>query len=78
MRTEEMHLKSLKLEEELGRKDGIAITYGNLGGMYLETADKVHMCRCWRKARDLWREIGRPDEVAEFNSLLRLHGCNDR
>jgi hypothetical protein len=39
--------------------------------------DEIHMFRCWRKARDLWREIGRVDQTAQYDRLLQLHGCGD-
>ena len=72
-----MQLKSLKLEEELGSKEGMAIAYGNLAVVYWDRKDKARMCECWRKARDLWRAMGLEDKAAEAEKWLKLKGCGD-
>ncbi len=74
-KAEEIHLKALKLEEELGHKKGMAITYGSLGSIYAARKNKSRMCECWRKERDLWREMGLTDKAAEAERRLKLHGC---
>lgn len=72
-----MQLKALQLNEELGRKEGMAIAYSNLGNIYQDRKDKARMCECWRKARDLWRAMGLEDKAAEAEKRLRLNGCGD-
>ncbi len=72
-----MQLKSLKLEEELGRKEGMAISYGNLGNIYQTRKDKAKMCECWRKERDLWRAMGLEEKAAEAEKWMRLKGCGE-
>ena len=72
-----MQLKSLKLEEELGSKEGMAIAYGNLGNIYQARKEKAKMCESWRKERDLWRAMGLEDKAAEAEKWLRLKGCGE-
>jgi protein O-GlcNAc transferase len=74
-RAESMQLKSLKLEEELGRKEGMAISYGGLGHIYEARKNKAHMCKCWRKERDLWRAMGLEEKAAEAEKRLKRSGC---
>jgi tetratricopeptide (TPR) repeat protein len=76
-KAEEMHLTSLKLEEGLGNKEGMAVTYHNLGVIYQGKRDKAAMCECWRKARDLYQEIGLPDKVARVKKHLKQNRCGD-
>jgi hypothetical protein len=73
-----MHLKSLALYEELGGKEGMAITYGNLGIIHQQKNDTARMCECWRKARDLWREMALMDKAAEVERLMKERGCLER
>jgi tetratricopeptide (TPR) repeat protein len=75
---EKMHLKSLKLEEELGRKEGMAETYWNLAILYGRMVKKKkRMCECWRKSRDLYRDMGLADKAAEAERWLRDKGCGE-
>jgi tetratricopeptide (TPR) repeat protein len=76
-KAEEMYLKALKIDEELGRKEGMAIAYGNLGNVYAARQNKRRMCECWRKERDLWREMGLTDKAAEIERWLKRKGCED-
>jgi len=77
MRAEDMQLSALKLYEGLGGKEGMAYAYGNLGSIYQARGDKAKMCDCWRKRRDLWREMGMEDKAAEAEKWLRLNGCGE-
>lgn len=72
---EEMHLKALKLEEELDRKEGMAAIYGNLGIIQEGRGDMASTCDCWRKARDLYREMGLTKQADEWEAHLRQTGC---
>jgi tetratricopeptide (TPR) repeat protein len=76
-KAEEMQLEALKLNEELGRKEGMAITYDNLGHIYAARKNKTRMCECWRRERDLWRDMGLTNEAAEVEQQLKLHGCEE-
>ena len=60
-----MYHKSLELDEELGRKEGLAILYGNLGIVYstrgdLEQAEAMH-----RKSLEINEKLGRLEGMAE-------------
>ncbi len=74
---EAMQLRALKLNEELSRKEGMAINYSNLGVIYQARKNKAKMCECWRKERDLWREMGLEEKAAEAEKWLRLKGCGE-
>ena len=76
-RAEDMQMKSLKLEEELGRKEGMGASYGNLGTIYEAHKDKAKMCEYLRKERDLWREMRLEDKAAEAEKWMRLKGCGE-
>ena len=67
----------LKLEEELGHKEGMASAYVNLGNTHAKRGDQAHMCDCWRKARDLYREIGLAAKAAEWEAWMRQKGCGE-
>ena len=72
-----MQLKALKLHEELGSKEGMATTYGNLAVRCGHRKDKAKMCECWRKGRDLWRAMGLEEKAAEAEKWMRLKGCGE-
>jgi protein O-GlcNAc transferase len=76
-KAEGMYLKSLKLNEELGRKEGMAITCGNLANIYAAEGNKSRMCECWRKERDLWRDMGLTKKATEAERQLKLRGCQE-
>jgi tetratricopeptide (TPR) repeat protein len=76
-KAEEMHCKALTLNDELGRKDGMAAAYSNLGIIYRSKNDKSAMCRCWRDARNLYREMELPDRAAEVHEWLKSNECGD-
>ena len=71
-RAEEMYRKALALYAEVGAaSDGMASTTGNLGFLYEDKGDLDTACAHWRKARDLWREIGNAGEVEKYEGGLR-------
>jgi len=70
-----MHKKSLALNEELGRKEGMAIQYGNLGLIAKQRGDMAQACAHWRRARDLYRQIGAKPMVEKVEGWMRKAGC---
>ena len=62
-KAEQMHRKSLEIDEKLGRIEGMASDYGNLGVIYEERGDLKKAKENWEKARDLFKKIGMPREV---------------
>ena len=69
-RAEEMHKKSLAIEEKLGRLEGMASDYGNLGSVALLRGDLAGAQKLWTKARDLFAKVGMPDMVNEMQGWL--------
>ncbi|MGD2110971.1 MAG: tetratricopeptide repeat protein, partial [Phycisphaerae bacterium] len=67
---EKMHRKSLAIEEKLGRLEGMAIQYGNLGTVYEQRGDVATAREYWTKARDLFEQIGIPHEVEKVQAWL--------
>lgn len=74
-KAEEMQRKALALNEEVGDKEGMAIAYHNLGIIYADRSDKIHMCDCWRKERDIWREMNLNAKAAEIEHFLKINAC---
>jgi len=54
----EYYQHSLALNEELGRKEGMASDYGNLGIVEQTRGNLDAACQYWHRARDLFAEIG--------------------
>ncbi len=67
---EAMLRKSLEINEKLGRPEGMAIQYGNLGVIYETRGDLEEARTLWKRARDLYEKIGMPHKVAQAQSLL--------
>jgi tetratricopeptide (TPR) repeat protein len=77
-KAEEMYRKSLKLNEELGSREGMAHASSKLGIIYQNKGDKAAMCECWRKARNHYRKMGLPNEVAKLDAWLKQGKCGKR
>lgn len=65
-----MHRKSLKINENLGRREGMATNYGNLGLIYQERGDLDETGVLWTKARELYRRLGMTAQVEKFSHRL--------
>jgi hypothetical protein len=66
-----MHRKSLAIEEELGRTEGMASEYGNLGNLYRDRDDPDAAEDMYNKSLALFRELGARDRIAHVERLLR-------
>ena len=60
----EYYLKALKMNEELGRKNGIAINLGNIGLVYMDQLDYPKALEYYFKALDMAEELGDKNGVA--------------
>jgi len=69
-----MYLRARDLNDELGRKEGVAINSGNLGNLYQQRGDTARACQHWARARDLFREIGSPT-AEQVEGWMRNAGC---
>jgi hypothetical protein len=72
---EAMHRKSLAIEEELGRKDGMAAEYANLGSISEKRGNMAQACAQWRKALDIYAQMGVTADVQDIEALLREANC---
>jgi hypothetical protein len=72
---EAMYRQSLAIDEVLGRKEGMAVNYGDLGSVLQERGDMASACAHRIKARDLFREIGAKPMEAQLNGWLKQNGC---
>ena len=70
-----MHLKSLEIDEDLGLKEGMANSYGNLGNVYQARRDMPAACRAWEKSTALYAEIGVPDKVKLVEGWMSAAAC---
>ena len=57
-RAEQMHRKSLEINEELGWKEGMACNYGNLGLVYRDRSDLDRAEQMHRKSLEINEELG--------------------
>jgi tetratricopeptide (TPR) repeat protein len=69
-KAEEMHLKSLAIEKQLGHKEGMARQYGNLGLIYQTRGDLDKAEEMVRKALTLFEQIGMEHRVAWAQARL--------
>ena len=65
-----MYRKSLEIEEQLGRKEGMASDYGNLGIVYQDRGDLDEAEAIYRKALELDEQLGRKEGIASNYSNL--------
>ncbi|MBF0381064.1 MAG: tetratricopeptide repeat protein [Magnetococcales bacterium] len=63
-RAEEMHLKSLSIEKELGRKEGMASQYGNLGIVFGTRGNLTKAEDMFLKSLSIEKELGRKEGMA--------------
>jgi len=64
------YAQALTLNQELGRKEGMAADYGNLGGLEHARGNMAGARAFWGQARDLYAEIGMPRMVEKVQGLL--------
>ncbi|MGH6887182.1 MAG: tetratricopeptide repeat protein, partial [Geminicoccales bacterium] len=69
-RAEEMCKKALAINEKLGRQEGMANQYGNLGGIAKDRGDIGRARKLWTQARDLFAKIGMPHQVETAQGWL--------
>ena len=65
-----MYKKSLEIDKKLGRQEGMAINYGNLGLIYKEKGQKDKAHEYWEKALEIFERIGIPHEAARVRKWL--------
>ena len=65
MQAEAMYRKALELNEALGRKEGIAGAYGNLGIVYQSRGDLTQAEAMHRKALELDEVLGKKEGMAD-------------
>ncbi|MEM0928568.1 MAG: tetratricopeptide repeat protein [Pseudomonadota bacterium] len=67
---EDYHQRSLALEEELGRKEGMASELANLGNIAFDRGDVAGACANYRQAEGLFAEIGMRRELEQVRTLI--------
>ena len=65
-----MYRKGLEIDEKLGRLEGMASKYGNLGLVFRTRGDLEEARKLWTKARDLYAKIGIPHMIEEVQGWL--------
>ena len=70
-----MYLKSLKINEALNRKGGMAIQYGSLGFLYETRKNMSAACDSWKKSMALFEEMGVPDTARVLERKIVEAGC---
>ncbi len=81
-KAEEMYLKSLAIEEALGRKEGMASDYGNLGIVYQVRGDLDKAEEMYRKSlaieEALGRKEGRANQYGNLGNVYKTRGDLDK
>ena len=77
-RAEEHHRRALSMEEELGRKEGMAAQLGNLGLIYQTQGDLPRACQHWQQALTLFKEVGMRPQIEQTQKLLDEAGCSEQ
>ena len=72
---EAMYRPSLALNEELGRKEGMANQYGNLGMLLIRRGDNAPGCASLAAAKRLFDEIGAVDRAELVSGWIAENGC---
>ncbi len=69
-RAEEMHRKSLEIDERLGRLEGMASDYGNLGNVYYTRGDLDRAEEMYRKTLEIDKRLGRLESITKVYGNL--------
>lgn len=67
---EQMHRKSLEIDEKLGRLEGVATSYGNLGLIYRTRGDLDRAEEMLRKSLEIHENLGRSEGMTRDYSNL--------
>lgn len=65
-----MHRQSLEINEQLGRREGMALAYGSLGSIYKARGDLDQARVLWNRARTLYMELGAQPMVDTIEGWL--------
>ena len=71
-KAEQMHKKSLAIEEKLGRLEGIARQYGNLGIIYQTRGELDKAEQMYKRALEIEEKLGRLEGIARQYGNLGL------
>jgi len=69
-RAEEMHRKSLAIEEKLGRIEGMASDYANLGSVYKKRGDQAKAHEYWQLAKETYAKAQMPHMAKKMQDLI--------
>jgi hypothetical protein len=69
-RAKTMYQKGMAIDEALGRKEGMASHYGNLGLIAERQRDIAEARRLWTLARDLYAQMGARPMVERVQGWL--------
>ena len=71
---ERLHRKALEIDEQLGRREGMAADYGNLGLIHEERGELDEAERLYRKALEIDEQLGRREGMAaDYGNLGLIH-----
>lgn len=71
----EMSCKALRVNKGLRHKEGMAINYNNLGTISEAQGELAEACRLWKKARDLFVDLGARDRAEAVERAMQKSGC---
>jgi len=65
-----MHKKALEIDKKIGRLEGQAIRYCNLGLLYKQRGNIGKAKEYWEKALELFKKIGMPRDVDKVEGWI--------
>ena len=69
-KAEKMHLKALEIDEQMGKKVGMANTLDNLGMIWRLRGQKVMAKQYWEKSLHIYKEVGMPSNARIVQSWM--------
>ncbi len=77
-KAEEMYRKSIAINEALGRKEGVASDYGNLGNVYQVRGDLDKAEELYRRSLAIEKKLGRREGIAnQYGNLGNVYLIRD-
>ena len=67
--------KSQRVNEDLDHEEGMAVSYVGLGVISGNQENLEEACCLWKKARDMFSDMGARDEVEYVEQLMQNAGC---
>ena len=72
---EAYHIRSLSIDEEIGRDAGVATTLANLGGLANAQGNVAAACAYWTRSAKLFEDVGSRSQAQSVNGWMADANC---